>query len=130
MSTAAEDERRRANRWRSVVAVTLRALGVTDAEARPAARRRPEEAFTRLPDVSAPGLGIHVKASVIPWSRVSTYLFRAAHEADELGFGNVPILVRPAPGEDPRDAYVVLRLSDMARLALDAAKGRSGAGKG
>ena len=130
MSTGAEDQRRRANSWRAVVATTLRSLGVADAEARPAARRLSDEAFGSEPDVFAPGLGVHFKAAPIPWSRVSTYLVRAAHQADERGFGDLPVLVRPAPAEDPHDAYVVLRLEHFATLAQDAAKGRTGAGKG
>ncbi len=123
MSTALEDQRRRANRWRAVVATTLRSLGVTQAEARPASRRRSDEVFGIEPDVyGVPG--VHIKASPIPWGRVATYLSRAVFDADTNGRGDLPVLVRPAPAEDPADAYAIMRLSHFATLAMDAAKGR------
>jgi hypothetical protein len=106
-----------------VVATTLRSLGV-DAEARLPVRRPAGEIFDGLPDVRTPGLGVHVVASPVPWARAANYLNRAEVDAADRGQGDVPALIRPAPAEAPENAYVVLRLSDFARLALDAARSR------
>lgn len=122
--TSAEDQRRRAAHWRSVVATALRSLGI-DAEARMPVRH-PVDVFDADPDVYTPGLGVHVVASPVPWSRCSVYLNRAVIDADDRGQGDVPVLIRPAPAEAPEDAYVITRLHDFARLARDAAKGRDG----
>lgn len=123
MAIAVEDQRRRANRWRAVVALVLQAAGVP-AASRPAARRVSEEAFGIEPDVY--GLpGVHIVASPVAWSRVSNYLSRAVLAADERGLGDVPVLVIPHQQHEPADAYAVMRLSDLARLALDAHRGRS-----
>ena len=125
MSVGVEDQRRRANRWRATVALVFQAAGIP-AESRPAARRASEEAFGIEPDVyGVPGL--HVVASPIGWSRVSVYLNRAVLGADERGQGDVPVLVLPRQQYEPGDAYAVLTLSDLARLALDAQKGRAAA---
>ena len=129
MANALEDQRRRANRWRAVVSITLRACGITEAEARPAARRRLDEDFGNEPDVyGVPG--IHVVASPIAWSRVSVYLNKAVSDADERGQGDTPVLVLPRQTHEPADSYVILRLADFAQLALDAHRGRSDAGEG
>ena len=123
MSVGLEDQRRRANQWRAVVALVLQAAGIP-AESRPAARRASEEAFGIEPDIyGVPGL--HIVASPVAWSRVSVYLNRAVLGADERGQGDVPVLVLPRQQYEPGDAYAVLTLSDLAKLALDAAKGRS-----
>ena len=124
MSVGAEDQRRRSNQWRAVVSITLRALGIADAESRPAARRVSEEAFTFLPDVGGVP-GVHIKASPIAWSRVSDYLNQAVLAADENGAGDLPVLCMPRQDHESTESYVVMRLCDFAKLAMDAAKGRS-----
>ena len=123
MSVGVEDQRRRANRWRATVALVFQAAGIP-AESRPAARRASEELFGNKPDVSGVP-GVHIVASPIAWSRVSNYLSRAVLAADERGLGDVPVLVIPHQQHDPADAYAILALSDLARLALDAHRGRS-----
>ena len=129
MADALEDQRRRSNAWRAVVSITLRACGITEAEARPAARRTLDEAFGIEPDVyGVPGL--HIVASPVAWARVSTYLTKAIRDADERGQGDIPVLVIPRQLHEPGDAYAVLRLADFAQLALDAHRGRSDAGEG
>lgn len=124
-ATSLADQRRRAVAWRSVVATTLRSVGIA-AVARIPARRVAGDTFTDEPDVFTPGLGLHLKASPVPWEHVSVYLTRAQQEADERGEGDLPVLVRPAPAAAPEDAYCIMRLADFARLAQDAATGREG----
>jgi hypothetical protein len=123
VSNPGEDQRRRANHWRHIVATTLRSFGL-DAGARPVARRSADETFGTEPDVSVPGLGLHIKAAPIPWGSVSTYLNHARMDADERGQGGLPVLVRPSPGNPPESAYAIMQLSDFADLAKDAARGR------
>jgi hypothetical protein len=128
VSIGLEDQRRRANRWRATVALVLQAAGFP-AESRPAARRISEEAFTFEPDVNGvPGL--HIVASPVAWARVSTYLTKAVGDADERGQGDVPVLVLPRQQHEPASAYAILLLSDLARLAQDAHRGRSEAAEG
>ena len=129
MAVAVEDMRRRNNRWRSTVSIALRALGVTDATARPASRRTSEEVFGNEPDVyGVPG--VHVKASPISWGRVSTYVNMAVMAADERGAGDLPVLIIPRQDHEPTESYAIMRLCDFATLALDAAKGRSDTAEG
>lgn len=128
MSVPAEDQRRRAAHWRHIVATTLRSFGL-DAEARLPAKR-PTGAFDPQPDVRTPGLGCFVKAVPTDWQNIATYLRRAELDADARGLGEVPLVVRPAPGQAPEDAYTILRLRDFAPLARDAELWRSAATQG
>ena len=117
MAVAAEDMRRRSNRWRATVALAFQAIGFP-AESRPAARRASGEVFGNEPDVfGVPGL--HIKASPIGWAKVSVYLNQAVQTADERGQGDVPVLVIPRQQYDPGDVYAILRLIDLARLVRD-----------
>lgn len=49
---------------------------------------------------------------------------KAVHDAHERGAGDLPVLVLPHQAYAADDAYAIMRLSDMARLAHDAQRGR------
>lgn len=120
---SADDMRRRANTWRGTVSITLRALGIPNAEARPASRRLADDMFQVQPDVT--GLpGLHVLAAPISPVRLSTYLNRAALAADERGNGDIPVLVFPRQEHEPAESYVVMRLCDLARLVQQGLQAR------
>lgn len=125
MAIAVEDQRRRANQWRATVALVMQAAGFP-ASSRPAARRASEELFGNEPDVYGVR-GLHIVASPVAWSRVSNYLTRAIGDADERGRGDIPVLCLPRQQHEPSESYCVMRLCDLARLALDAHRGRSDA---
>ncbi len=108
----------RGERWRELVALTMQVEGIETAT--PRATPRSAAAFSDdgpRPDVDGvPGVWLDTAAA--RFESLGAYLDAAAFSADLDG--RVPVVALYRQRHPARDAYAVLRLSDLARLVLAA----------